>query len=270
MIRVLVMIAVMGFVLAAATLTAAFAIGGPDFLAQGGWNLAASHHWNGPWSWDDDDDWDHGDNGPSATRDFAWSGGDSLDIDVPANVHYTQGPAGKVTVSGSSWAIQHIVVEGGHIRFEHGRHRHVRPLDITVEAPGVTDFDLSGRTRLEIANYSQQRLKLDISGSGYVEASGTAEVVDLEISGSGDADLAALKSKGAEVDISGSGDATISPTDWARLEISGRGDVTLTTQPPRLETDVTGQGEVHQRESSVSPSPSPSATPSPSPPGRKS
>src|SRR5204862_90423 len=75
----------------------------------------------------------------------------------------------------------------------------------------------------------------------------------------------------AGVDCSGSRAATISPSEGARLEISGRGDVTLPTTPPRLDTDVTGAGEVHQmspstESASPSPSPSPSPTPSPSPP----
>jgi hypothetical protein len=271
MIRVLVMIAVMGFVLSVATLTAAFAIGGPEVIARGGWNLADGH-WGHSWNWDDDGDWSADDRGAQATRDFAWNGGDSLDIDVPANVHYTQAPGpGSVKVSGSAWAVNHLVVNDGHITFDRGRHhRHGRTLEITIQAPGVTDFDLSGRSRLEIANYRQPRLKVDISGSGHVEATGQADVVDIDISGSGEADLSALKSKGAEVDISGSGDATISPSEWARLEISGRGDVSLTTNPPRVETDVSGSGEVHRisplDDESASPSPSPSPSPTPSPP----
>ena len=277
MIRVLVMIAVMGFVLAAATLTAAFALGGPELIARGGWNLASGWHGHG-WDHWDDDDWDRGeaDTGATATRSFTWKGGDRLEIDVPANVHYTQGPAASVTVTGSNWAVQHLEVEGGHIRFEAGRtRRHIRPLEITIQAPGVTDFDLSGRTRLEIAGYKQEHLRLEISGSGRVEAIGTAERVDVEISGSGDADLAGLNTKGAEVDISGSGEATIAPTEWARLEISGNGDVTLTTNPARLETEVTGSGEVHHSGSSTespktgSSSPSPSPTPSPTPAKKK-
>ena len=37
MIRVLFMIAIAGFVLSVASLSAAVALGGPDFVAKGGW-----------------------------------------------------------------------------------------------------------------------------------------------------------------------------------------------------------------------------------------
>ena len=50
MIRVLTMIAVAGFVLSLASLSAAVAIGGPDAIARGGWMFADrdwSHtHWD--------------------------------------------------------------------------------------------------------------------------------------------------------------------------------------------------------------------------------
>src|ERR1051325_5651009 len=100
MVRVLVMIAVAGFFVSLVTLTSAIAIGGPDGLenaAWRGWSGHWSHHgdFNG-WAWDDDR-WDrrHGGGGAETTRDFAWSGGDSLDIHVPADVEYPQGPTAR-------------------------------------------------------------------------------------------------------------------------------------------------------------------------------
>ena len=53
MIRVLVMIAVAGFVLALVTISTAFAIGGPDFISRHGWELAGRDDWD--WDWDDND-----------------------------------------------------------------------------------------------------------------------------------------------------------------------------------------------------------------------
>src|SRR4051812_14779100 len=113
MIRVLVMIAVAGFVLALATFAVAVAIGGPRVLARGGWALVARH-----WDADGDVEWSgrhhrHGawadGSGPQATRTLQWSGAEGLDVDLPADVRYIQqdGPA-SVTVTGQQRAVEHV------------------------------------------------------------------------------------------------------------------------------------------------------------------
>jgi len=275
MIRVLVMIAVAGFVLAVATFAVAVAIGGPDVMARGGWALA-SRHW-------DDGDWDgrhhrhrswSSDSGPQTTRTIEWSGADGLDVDLPADIRYIQqaGPA-TVTVTGPQQAVERVVVRGDSIRYDdRGRHHWGQKLSIVVRAPNIRAFDLSGQNELTIEGYHQDSLSMDVSGSAEVVASGETNTIALDISGNGDVDLGQLKAKGADVEISGAGDATIAPTDWAKLDISGMGDIRLLTHPPRLETDVSGAGSIRQGEApsvTPSPSPSPSSSPSPSPKSSK-
>ena len=270
MIRVLLMIAVAGFVLSVGSISAAIAIGGPVAVAHGGWNLAGRHH--ADWDWDDDDDrsdrW-----GETTTRTLEWSGSNSLDLDLAADVRYVQaeGPA-TVTITGPARLVDHVIVRGDAIKYEdRGHRRHRARLNIVVRAPNISSFDISGRNNLTIEDYRQPNLRLNISGSADIKAAGETEALTLDLSGSGDADLGALTTKGAEVDISGSADATIAPTDWANLDISGRGDVRLLTRPAKLETDISGSGRVHQGEGfSPSPSPSPTPSPSPSPKGAKS
>lgn len=288
MIRVLVMIAVAGFVLCLATLTAATIIGGPEALSRAAWTWGSNRNWSfhdRHWDrWDREDGWDRhdrwaGDSGPQTTRDLAWTGGDTLEIEVPAEVRYTQaaGPA-KITISGSRRAVEDVEIENGHIRFDHGRSRshYGSKLTIVMTAPDITRFDIHGSSSLAIADYKQDRLRIDVSGNADVTAAGEVNVMELDISGSGDADLGKLKAKGAEVDIAGSGEATIAPTEWAKVDVSGSGDVTLLTHPPKLESDISGSGSIHQEEGSSSaspspsPSPSPSETPSPSPSPSKS
>jgi len=273
MIRVLLMIAVAGFVLSVGTISAAVAIGGPEAVAHGGWNLAGKHH--GDWDWDDDHDrsdrW-----GGSTTRTLEWSGSTSLDLDLAADVRYIQaaGPA-TVTITGPERLVDHVIIRDDTIKYEDRGHRtHRTRLNIVVRAPNISNFDISGRNNLTIEGYQQPNLRLNISGSADIKAAGETEALTLDLSGSGDADLGALKTKGAEVDISGSADATIAPTDWANLDISGRGDVRLLTRPEKLETDITGSGRIHHGEDasprpSPSPSPSPTPSPSPSPKGAK-
>ena len=267
MIRVLVMIAVAGFILSVATLSAAIAIGGPEALSHAAWTWGANRNWEGHWDGHNRWDWD-ADSSPQTTREMSWTGGDSLEVDVPAEVRYTQAPGpAKLTITGPKRAVEDVEIENGHVRFDRHHHRGYRgKLVIVMTAPNITSFDMHGSSTLAIDGYKQDKLSIELSGNSDVAVSGEVDVVKLDVSGSAEADLGKLKAKGAEIDIGGSGEATIAPTDWAKIDISGSGDVTLLTNPPKLDTDVSGSGSVHHEEGATStPTPSPSPSPSPSP-----
>jgi hypothetical protein len=259
MIRVLVLIAVTGFLVSVVTLSSAIAIGGPDVIADSAlnrWTNFGSWHWN----WDSDDGWDNDSHGSGAqgSREIAWTGGDTLDIDVPADVTYTQGtgPA-KLTVTGPQSAIDGLVVEDGELRYEGRRHHHYGRLTIVMTAPSVTQFNIRGSDTLAIADYKQDKLGVDLSGDASVSAKGEARSVSLSVSGSGETDLSDLKVSDADVSIQGSGRATLAPTGAVNVEISGSGDVTLLTRPAKLESNVSGSGSIHQKDDADAPAPSP-------------
>lgn len=272
MIRVLVMIAVTGFFVSLVTLSTAVALGGPDIFEHVAWN-GFDH---GRWTINDDDwNWRHdrGDrhSGPQTTRELAWSGGDTLEIDVPADVQYTQAPgAPKLTVSGPERLVSEVEVEGGRITWrERHHHMHGGDLTIVMSAPSVTRFELEGSGNIKIAGYKQDKLDVHISGSGDVNVAGETGAVDLNISGSGDADLAALKARSADVEIDGSGSAKVAPSDAAKIDISGSGEVTLLGHPPKLDTSISGSGSLHQDGGSSVAAPAPPAPPPPPAPPKK-
>lgn len=255
MIRVLVMIAVTGFLVSVVSLATAVAIGGPDLFTDSFWNQWVSA--NGHWSWSDDDWGDRrgrhwgGEGGAQATRDIAWTGGDTLEVDVPADIRYTQadGP-GKLTISGPERQVAAVELEGGRLYF---RHHGLRwgELTIVMTAPAVNHFELRGSGNLAIDGYKQDRLSLDLSGNSDVSAKGEAKGVELAISGSGATDLTDLKVSDADVTIEGSGQATLAPTGVANVAISGSGDVTLLTHPTKLESNVSGSGSIHQKDGGI-------------------
>ncbi|MFC3070114.1 GIN domain-containing protein [Phenylobacterium soli] len=271
MIRTLVMIAVSGFLLAAVCLSVAVGMAGPEAIERG------------VWSWSDDgwfahhvemhDGWSASRSGPDgASRTFALANGEKLAIDVPGHVVFTQaeGPA-KVVARGPKEALDHLVINNGEIRFDRSSYDG-DDLTLEITAPKITDFAINGEAHLEVRGYKQDLLALHINGDGSAVVAGKANVARLSISGSGEADLSGLGAEGAEVNISGSGEAKVAPKSWAKLDISGSGDIDLLSHPKRLESHVSGSGEIRQDDSApddgVSASPSPSPSPSP-PPGPK-
>lgn len=255
MIRVLVMIAVTGFLVSVVTLSTAIAIGGPEILTDTAWN-----GWNhGSFRWDGDDR-DRG--GAQGSRELAWSGGDTLDVDLPAEITYTQAPgAGKLTITGPQRALDNLEIDGGRLHYRHG-HRHWGDLTIVMTAPDVTHFNLGGSGKLAIDGYKQDKLSLDVTGDADVSVRGEARSVALSISGSGDSDLSDLKVGDADVDIDGSGQATLAPTGAATINIAGSGDVNLLSRPSRLESNVSGSGSIHQKDGAAA-APAPPEPPAP-------
>lgn len=254
MIRTLFIIAGAAMVLAIASLSGAAALAARDINNNGG-----------SWVFHDGDDVIRidsvpDDKSPSVSRTLAWSDGDSLSVELPADVTYVQGPEAGIVITGHQSIVDRIRVENGRIFLADGPDElTIRwwggglkgwssddNLKIIVTAPAVTRFDLHGSRTLTIQDYDQPTLSIDVSGSGEVTATGKTAALDLDIAGSGEADLSALATTDASVDISGSGEATVAPTGTARLSIAGSGDITLTTRPTKVESNVSGSGDIHQ------------------------
>jgi hypothetical protein len=246
MTRTLVLIAGASFVLAVACLSGAGALG---------WNAARHHPWD---NWNirlgDDHDWrfighesrtiDDSGSGATATRELTWNGGDSLDIGLPAKVRFTQAPGpAKLVVTGPKDEVDHIVLSGSQLRFDDDGD-YDGPLTVTLTAPDVRHFGISGAADLAIAGYAQDDLDIDVSGSGTVTAAGKAKSVKLDISGDGNVDLGGLATDSAEAEISGSGKAALAPANAADLHISGDGEIDLKSHPAKLNSDVSGSGRI--------------------------
>ncbi|MBB3889458.1 hypothetical protein GGQ61_000155 [Phenylobacterium haematophilum] len=247
MIRVLVMIAVAGFLAGVVALAGAAALGGPDLAARN-WN------WDVDWhdrherrEWRDRDlrrDRPLEKDAGEITRELAWDGSTKAEFDIPAAIEFTQAPGpGKVTIYGPKDIVDRIRLSNGRFSLDQPLADYAR-LRVVMTAPAVNRFQISGDDRLEIRGYKQDQLEIIASGSSEVVASGQAREVDVELSGSGEADLTDLITDNAEADISGSAEVTLAPREAASLEVSGSATARLLTRPKRLETDVAGAGSV--------------------------
>lgn len=256
MIKTLFIIAGAGVVLCAGSLAGAAALAGGD-LRHNDWT----------WSLVDNDvggdnfHMQRGGGQPEVTRNLAWAGGDRLQIEVPGEVVFVQGAQAGVVVTGPKNLADRVRVVGDRLTFDddgdHTETGYIRwnghgfhvwsaedSLKITVTAPAVTSFDVVGASDLTIRDYDQPRLNLILSGSGDVTARGETRTVQVDASGSGDADLAALVTVDADVRISGSGDVRVGPTGRADVDISGSGDVDLTRRASAVISNVSGSGDV--------------------------
>jgi hypothetical protein len=177
----------------------------------------------------------------SITREIAWDGGESLVLDVPANVRFVQAPGpGKVVITGPRRSVETFSIAGGVLR--DGTLRTGERLQILITAPKITRFSIKGSDQLLVEDFDQDELHLEATGRAEITASGRAGTIRLNLQGSGWADFSQFKTDGAEVMLTGGRNAIIAPTVWAKL--SGNGDVVLLTQPADLTLKFGDSGRV--------------------------
>ncbi len=194
---------------------------------------------------------------------LAWPGGNRLAIDLPGHIVYSQGKDASVSVSGPQSLVNRVRIDGGRLYLATGpepsesihlsiHHNHVDAtgpdslLRVTIVAPAVTSFAVSGSSDLSVHDYDQPALDMALNGSGAVDVDGRTPSLRLEQAGSGAVDLTSLKAQDADVSLSGSGNAIIHASGKAQVGISGSGTVALTTKPVALTTSISGSGTVNQ------------------------
>ena len=181
------------------------------------------------------------------TREIAWdSDDDEVTINVPASVTYRPGAGTTLIAMGPPEALSHLRVRGNRIEFDCRGLDFAGDLDLILPGQRLSDFTLNGSVRLTLEDISLPELDVAIRGKGEVNATGTAEAVDLSIAGSGEANLGGLAVKRMEVRIAGMGDAEIAPEDEADIVIAGAGEIRLLTRPRSLQQTILGTGTIVQ------------------------
>ena len=175
-----------------------------------------------------------------------FSANDSFTIALPASVRYQPGDKAEAVVSGDSTLIDHVRMEGSQLSLDCETGWFSPRLDVTVSGPAISDWRLVGSGELTLSQVNQPELRLNIGGSGSVVANGTTQAVDLEISGSGSGRLKDLIAQSAQVEIRGSGDAEVTAQADADVSISGSGDVDLYGHPTMRRSQVRGSGSITQ------------------------
>ncbi len=229
-------IALGGFAVGFVAFGGAFAAGGKDM-----WSLDNLPNWKFGYGWQDR--CGKIDASERSERRLAWTGGETVGIAIPGNVRYKVGEGEEVVVRGPQNFLDHVVIEGDSIKLDCGG---VRGANLDVTLPGIAfrKIDLAGSGDLVGENLNQEELKVSIAGRGSVRATGSAAHVEVNIAGSGDANLKDLAMKTLELNVAGSGDAEAAPVDSAKVNVIGSGNLKLFSNPKDIKTSIVGSGRV--------------------------
>jgi hypothetical protein len=121
-----------------------------------------------------------------------------------------------------------------------------RPIRYRVTAKELNAIRSAGSGSIRASGIAAKKFSAEISGSGAMDLSGSADDAEFTISGSGSYEAAHLRAKTARVKISGSGDATVNASEQLEANIAGSGSVRYAGDP-KVEKRIAGSGSVARR-----------------------
>lgn len=228
MIRRLLIVFASALGLAFVCLAGAWAIGGRELVANGGWTF----------------DSEGGDSGPHIKRALAFDPATPMAFDVPVNFEFTRGDKVSLTVSGRPRLINALRWENGRLFHPGSRKFEEGSVSVRLTAPTLPRLAMHSAGNFELNGVDQGELVIEMAGAGNVEASGKVDRLAVDASGAGNIDFEKLLARDADITLAGFGNADISATGTVNADIAGAGNVTLHRKPLVLHSNIAGLGSV--------------------------
>ena len=118
-------------------------------------------------------------------------------------------------------------------------------LVVNVNTPNYDEVSLSGSGNINILDFKNNNLLLNISGSGNIIGNGEVETLVVKINGSGDVMSKEIISKSATITINGSGDAEVFASDSINAKINGAGNIEYFGNPENVDSIINGSGDIN-------------------------
>ncbi|MCD8101392.1 MAG: DUF2807 domain-containing protein [Alistipes sp.] len=180
---------------------------------------------------------------------------ESITVSGSHSVHFRTGPAGEpFTVTGVAEDLDnldiHVRNNTLHIGFRRNYNRQGnRPrVEVYVQNPALKDVTISGSGRLVAeGELTATRNNLKVSGSGQVNLAGlrTSEL-EITVSGSGQVNTSAVEAPRIKTTVSGSGRIELSnvTATEVRAKVSGSGRTNIAGRADSAEMSVSGSGRI--------------------------
>jgi Putative auto-transporter adhesin, head GIN domain len=107
-----------------------------------------------------------------------------------------------------------------------------------------TVINVSGSGGLRLAFDHFADLDVAVSGSGDIKLTGSTNSISAKVSGSGNIDCSAVRSKDVGAKISGSGNLTVDASNSVDAKISGSGNVMYKGDAANIKSKTSGSGKV--------------------------
>ena len=117
-------------------------------------------------------------------------------------------------------------------------------LVVNINTPNYDEVSLSGSGNINILDFKNNNLSLNISGSGNITGNGEVETLVVKINGAGNLMSKEIKSKSATITINGSGDGEVFASDSISAKINGSGNIKYFGNPENVDSIINGSGDI--------------------------
>jgi hypothetical protein len=186
-----------------------------------------------------------GDDGPPTTQTRDVAGFTRIDNRASVDVQVRVGAPRRVRVHAGGKVIDDVRTEvhEGTLRLSFDHHGLGGDVRVDVSVPRLEAIEASGSGDIEADGIDGDVFEVRSDGSADIALQGTANRLTVDLDGSGDADLADLAARQADVLVGGSGDADLRADDRLDVTIDGSGDVRYHGHPA-LTQHVDGSGDL--------------------------
>jgi len=167
-------------------------------------------------------------------------------VSVPATVRVVMGPTSALTLQGDDNLLDLLItrVREGVLYLETERSFAPQlPLTIVLTTPSLTGLEQRASGEVELQNVHGQRLEVVLAGAGRMQGNGQVDSLEVELSGSGEMHMQALRSGQAVVRIGGAGNVHVHAEHTLRAIINGAGSIRYVGNP-RIEKEIRGAGSI--------------------------
>ncbi len=180
----------------------------------------------------------------------------SVATGISGQVILTQGTNFEVTYEGDSNLLDvlEIDIKNNALNISTGSYKSGKSIcpskDIKfyITMPTLESVAVGGSGSIKSTNdFSCDRLRVAVGGSGDIELRGTANKEEIAIGGSGNVNCLRLKAAACKVAIGGSGDAQVNVTDDLNVAVGGSGTVTYEGNPS-IKKSFGGSGKLIKKE----------------------
>jgi hypothetical protein len=188
---------------------------------------------------------------PQATQSRTVPAFHGVDLAGTLTAEVTVGKPASVTITGDADLVDKVTttVKDGvlvlNTRDLHVRHRRNTHLRAIITAPDLSSLAITGTGTFTVAGLANDRLAIDVPGTGSIKASGSTGALSVRLGGTGEVTGRDLTAKDLVVDIDGTGSARLNATRSVDIRISGTGSLNVHGHPSQIKKTVTGLGSVH-------------------------
>lgn len=118
---------------------------------------------------------------------------------------------------------------------------------VRISAPNIENLDISGASKVSLANLKNENLQIDSSGASKITVAGETENLMVDVSDASKIDAENLKTKNASIDASGASKVSVFAVNELKSDASGASSIIYSGSPKNLIKKTSGVSSIKEK-----------------------